>query len=62
MNYQSTNELRRSFLDFFRGKGHSIVPCASLVPIEDPTLLWINSGVATPVSYTHLTLPTNREV
>jgi len=51
MNYQSTNELRRSFLDFFRGKGHSIVPCASLVPIEDPTLLWINSGVATLKPY-----------
>jgi len=51
VKYQSTNELRRSFLEFFRDRGHTIVACASLVPIDDPTLLWINSGVATLKPY-----------
>ena len=40
------NEVRQMFLDFFRSKGHMIEPGASLVPVNDPTLLWINSGVA----------------
>ncbi len=35
------------FLDFFKEKGHAVEPSASLVPHEDPSLLWINSGVAT---------------
>jgi len=51
MKYQSTDELRQSFLDFFRSKGHTIVDCVSLVPVNDPTLLWINSGVATLKPY-----------
>ena len=34
------------WLDFFREKGHDIIPSASLVPVDDPTLLWINAGVA----------------
>ena len=51
MKPTTTNELRSAFLDFFRGKGHQILPGASLVPHEDPTLLWINSGVATLKPY-----------
>ena len=51
MKYQSASELRRSFLEFFAGKGHTVLPSASLVPIDDPTLLWINSGVATLKPY-----------
>jgi alanyl-tRNA synthetase len=39
------------YLDFFKEKGHDIEPSASLVPHEDPTLLWINSGVATLKKY-----------
>lgn len=39
------------FLDFFQTKGHMIEPSASLVPVDDPTLLWINSGVATLKKY-----------
>lgn len=31
---------------FFKSKGHEIIPSASLIPNNDPTLLWINSGVA----------------
>ncbi|MGL4521645.1 MAG: alanine--tRNA ligase, partial [Bacilli bacterium] len=44
-------EIRKMYLDFFKEKGHSIEPSASLVPIDDPTLLWINSGVATLKKY-----------
>ncbi|WP_394580054.1 alanine--tRNA ligase [Cytobacillus firmus] len=44
-------EIRRMFLDFFKEKGHAVEPSASLVPHEDPSLLWINSGVATLKKY-----------
>ncbi|PPA71500.1 alanine--tRNA ligase [Jeotgalibacillus proteolyticus] len=44
-------EIRQMFLDFFKEKGHDVEPSASLVPHEDPTLLWINSGVATLKKY-----------
>lgn len=47
MKHLSSAEVRQMFLDFFQSKGHSIEPSASLVPVNDPTLLWINSGVAT---------------
>ena len=46
MNYLTGNEVRKKFLDFFVSKGHMIEPGVSLVPINDPTLLWINAGVA----------------
>lgn len=39
------------YLDFFKEKGHKVEPSASLVPQDDPTLLWINSGVATLKKY-----------
>ncbi|MBA4601322.1 alanine--tRNA ligase [Thermoactinomyces mirandus] len=45
------SEIRRKFLDFFAGKGHKMEPSASLIPVDDPTLLWINSGVATLKKY-----------
>ncbi|TFD92371.1 alanine--tRNA ligase [Jeotgalibacillus sp. R-1-5s-1] len=44
-------EIRQMYLDFFKEKGHDIEPSASLVPHEDPSLLWINSGVATLKKY-----------
>ncbi|OIJ07682.1 alanine--tRNA ligase [Anaerobacillus arseniciselenatis] len=43
--------VRQMFLDFFKEKGHDVEPSASLVPHEDPSLLWINSGVATLKKY-----------
>ena len=40
------NEIRQLWLDFFTSKGHAVIPSAPLVPHDDPTLLWINAGVA----------------
>ena len=44
-NGRSSNEIRQQFLDFFRSKAHLIVPSASLVPVDDPTLLFTNAGM-----------------
>ena len=41
----STARIRSDFLEFFRSKGHTIVPSAPLVPGNDPTLLFTNSGM-----------------
>lgn len=51
MKKMTSTEVRQMFLDFFKSKGHSIEPSQSLVPVNDPTLLWINSGVATLKQY-----------
>jgi alanyl-tRNA synthetase len=45
------SQIRRMFLEFFKEKNHAIEPSASLVPHEDPSLLWVNSGVATLKKY-----------
>src|SRR6188768_2521617 len=42
---KTSNEIRQTFLEFFRSKGHEIVPSSSLVPGNDPTLLFTNSGM-----------------
>lgn len=51
MRKLSSGQIRQLFLDFFQEKGHAVEPSASLVPHEDPSLLWINSGVATLKKY-----------
>ncbi len=46
MRYMKSSEIRQMWLDFFKSKGHQVEPSASLVPVNDPTLLWTNAGVA----------------
>jgi alanyl-tRNA synthetase len=41
----STNDIRRSFLDYFEKNGHARVPSAPLVPQNDPTLMFVNAGM-----------------
>ena len=41
----TTNELRQAFLEFFRERGHELVPSSPLVPANDPTLLFTNAGM-----------------
>ena len=41
----STNDIRRSFLEYFGANGHTIVPSAPLVPHNDPTLMFVNAGM-----------------
>ncbi|MBP1999028.1 alanyl-tRNA synthetase [Paenibacillus shirakamiensis] len=45
------NEIRSKWLQFFASKGHAIEPSASLVPHNDPSLLWINAGMAPLKAY-----------
>ncbi|MFD1850191.1 alanine--tRNA ligase [Oceanobacillus bengalensis] len=51
MKQLSSAQVRQMYIDFFKEKGHRVEPSASLVPKDDPTLLWINSGVATLKKY-----------
>ncbi|ADO76980.1 alanine--tRNA ligase [Halanaerobium praevalens] len=43
---KSGDEIRQAYLDFFESKGHLILDSAPLIPKDDPTLLWINAGMA----------------
>ena len=51
MQHRSGNEVRQLFLDYFKKQDHMVETGASLVPVDDPTLLWINSGVAALKKY-----------
>lgn len=51
MKKLTASEIRNMFLTFFKTKEHQIYPSKSLIPVDDPTLLWINSGVATLKKY-----------
>ncbi len=42
-----SQEVRSKFLEFFKNKQHSIVPSAPMVLKDDPTLMFVNSGMAT---------------
>ena len=42
----TTDEIREIYLDFFQEKDHTLVESASLIPLNDPTLLFINAGMA----------------
>ena len=41
----TSSQLRQAFLDYFAGHGHKVVPSSSLVPANDPTLLFTNAGM-----------------
>ena len=51
MKQLTGNQVRKMFLDFFESKGHKVEPSHSLIPNDDPTLLWINAGVAALKKY-----------
>ena len=42
---KKSTEIRQDFLEFFKSKGHKIVPSAPVVPLNDPTLLFVNAGM-----------------
>lgn len=42
----NSHQIKQIWLDFFKSKGHLVEPSASLIPVNDPSLLWINAGVA----------------
>ena len=45
MEWTSLNDLREKYLSFFESKGHKYIPGVSLIPYDDPSLLWVNAGV-----------------
>ena len=51
MKKLTSSQIRSLFLEYFKEHGHSVEPSAPLVPIDDASLLWINSGVATLKKY-----------
>lgn len=63
MKELSSAETRAMFLRFFESKGHSIEPSQPLIPKDDPSLLWINAGVATLKKYFDgSVIPKNRRI
>ncbi|WP_429978059.1 alanine--tRNA ligase-related protein, partial [Mycoplasmopsis bovis] len=46
-----STEIRQKWLDFFESKNHLVIESKSLIPVNDPSLLWINSGVAPLKNY-----------
>ncbi len=63
MRNLSSDEIRDIWLNFFKDHGHYIEPSASLIPNNDPTLLWINAGVAALKKYFDGTLtPKHRRI
>jgi len=51
MKFLTSQQIRETWLNFFKERGHMIEPGASLIPHNDPTLLWINAGVAALKKY-----------
>ena len=51
MNITSANELRSMFLKFFESKGHKVIPSASVIPENDPTVLFTTAGMHPLVPY-----------
>ena len=47
----TSNDLRKLYLDFFASKGHAVIPSASLIPENDPTVLFTTAGMHPLVPY-----------
>ena len=63
MKKMSSNEIRKMFLTYFEERGHTIIPSASLIPLNDPSLLWVNAGVTPLKKYFDGTIvPKNRRM
>ncbi len=63
MRKMTSDEIRDTWLEFFKEHGHYVEPSASLIPQNDPTLLWINAGVAALKKYFDGTLtPKHRRI
>ncbi len=63
MKKMTANEIRQTWLNFWKERGHDIEPSASLIPNHDPTLLWINAGVAALKKYFDGSeIPANRRI
>ena len=45
MKYMTSAEIRQAFLDYFNQQGHEVVPSSSLIPANDPTLMFTNAGM-----------------
>ncbi|MCK5050273.1 MAG: hypothetical protein KAS53_00945, partial [Candidatus Cloacimonetes bacterium] len=41
----NSNEIRKQYIEFFKKKGHKVIPSAPVIPIDDPTLLFTNAGM-----------------
>ena len=63
MKKMTGNEIIRTYIEFFKERGHSEVESASLVPHDDPSVLWINAGVTPLKKYFDGTIvPQNRRM
>ena len=63
MKKMTSSEIRQMWLDFFKSKCHHVEPGSSLIPKNDPTLLWINAGVAALKKYFDATeIPPSRRI
>ncbi|HOO68158.1 MAG TPA: alanine--tRNA ligase, partial [Bacilli bacterium] len=63
MKYMTSNEIRNTFLEYFQNHGHTLIASASLLVLNDPTLLWNNAGVTPLKKYFDGTMiPTNRRL
>ena len=51
MKHLTTDQVRQTFLDFFKQKGHAVIPSASLIPENDPTVLFTTAGMQPLVPY-----------
>ncbi len=63
MKKMTSEQIIRTYLDFFKERGHLEIPSSSLIPKDDPTILWINAGV-TPLKkyFDGSVIPTNRRL